>query len=106
MKSVFRKEIGDLLPWVPLAMILLSFLCFLAAPQQVYQPQALEQTILYLVGFGCVLVAMAFGFRQSLPDTRTEARGYLLHRPISTARSFGANLPLDSSRTRFVWLFR
>ena len=89
MKEIFRKEFRDLLPWIPLGLLLLSALCWFVAPRNANVFQSVEFTVAGLVGGGCVVVALAFGFLQSIPDSRTEAKGYLLHRPIPLTKIFG-----------------
>ena len=88
MNAVFRKEFRDLLPWIPVGMLLSGVLLYLVAPRSAYMNQAVEQGLLSMGGIGCVIIALAFGLLQSIPDTRTEAKGYLLHRPVPVANIF------------------
>lgn len=92
MKSIFYKELRELLPWIPLGLFLLSVLCWFAAPRDARLFQSVELTIVGGIGVGCVVVALVFGFLQSIPDSRTEAKGYLLHRPVSLTKIFWGKL--------------
>ena len=92
MMAIFRKEFRDLLPWIPLSLLLLSTLCWFVAPRTAYANTSVEISVVGLVGGGCFFVALAFGFLQSIPDSGTEARGYLLHRPIALTKIFWAKL--------------
>jgi hypothetical protein len=92
MNDVFRKELRDLLPWIPVGMILIGALCWYVAPRSVAVYQSPELTFCTVVSLGCVLVALAMGLLQSAPDSRMEAMGYLLHRPVAMSHIFAAKL--------------
>ena len=79
MITIFKKELRDLLPWIAVGMIVLAFFCWQSATSQ-------EVSSLMPVGFAAI--ALGFGFIQSIGDMRTDAKGYLLHRPISVKKIF------------------
>ena len=53
MKAIFRKELRDLLPWVPLGIILIGVLCWYVAPRDAYnRGGSIEFSLSGLVGGG------------------------------------------------------
>lgn len=94
MNAMFRKEFRDLLRWIPVGMVLMGVLLLMAAPKTVYYPgsQSVEQTLMMFASVGCVIICLAFGLLQSIPDTRTDAKGYLLHRPVAMSSIFWGKL--------------
>ena len=91
MNAIIRKELLDLAKWIPICMLAIGGLCWIAVPNFI-GAQDIEQTLVATAGGGCALAALLFGFLQSLPDSRNDASGFLLHRPISTSKIFWAKL--------------
>ena len=85
MNAIIRKELRDLSRWIPLCMIVISLL-FLYAVQRAIM--GIESELMSLGAIGFSLVAIFFGVLQSVFDTRKEAVGFLIHRPVSKSRIF------------------
>ena len=85
MKAIFKKELRDLLPWIVVGMILITALCWSGRDETGI---ALAESL--PIGFAAV--AIAFGFLQTIGDMRTDAKGYLLHRPVSVRSVFWGKL--------------
>lgn len=79
MMTMFKKELRDLLPWIAVGLILMAALCWQGK---------VDTNIAFLFTIGCAAVAFGLGLLQTVGDLRTEAKGYLLHRPLSTGRVF------------------
>ncbi|NND97972.1 MAG: hypothetical protein HKN47_11650 [Pirellulaceae bacterium] len=92
MNAIFRKELRDILRWSPMGMLLLSALFWHATPRQLHNVTTIESSYVMTVGIGCCVIAVALGLLQSVLDARTDARGYLLHRPLPTSTIFWAKL--------------
>lgn len=92
MNAIFRKELRDVLRWSPIGMLLLAALFWHASPRQLHDVQGIERNYVSTVGIGCAVIAIALGLLQTMFDARTDARGYLLHRPIATAGIFWGKL--------------
>ncbi len=91
-KPLLIKELRETLRWSPIGMIVVGMLCWQTIPDQVYLYRSLAAQFVYMVGIGAALVALALGLLQSLGDMRTDARGFLLHRPISLRSIFATKL--------------
>ena len=85
MKAIFKKELRDLLPWIVVGMILIAALCW-------YGKVKKSSELAEILPIGFAVVALGFGFLQTLGDMRTEAKGYLLHRPINIGSVFWGKL--------------
>ncbi|KAA5543760.1 hypothetical protein FYK55_11300 [Roseiconus nitratireducens] len=92
MMTLFRKEFFDALRWVPLGAIAAAVLVWINLPTQLYTAAGADQTFVTQLGLAAALIAFALGLLQSLPDTRTESRGYLLHRTLTPANIFWAKV--------------
>ena len=79
MITIFKKELRDLLPWIAVGMIVVAVFCWQSATSK-------DVSSLLPVVFASI--AVAFGFLQTIGDMRTDAKGYLLHRPISVKKIF------------------
>ena len=79
MITIFKKELRDLLPWIAVGIIVIAVFCW---------QSALAQEVSSMLPVGFAAIALAFGFLQTIGDMRTDAKGYLLHRPISVKRIF------------------
>lgn len=91
-KPLLIKELRETLRWSPIGMIVVGLLCWQTIPDQTYLYRPLAVQFVYMVGIGAALVALALGLLQSLGDMRTDARGFLLHRPISLRSIFATKL--------------
>lgn len=91
-KPLLIKELRETLRWSPIGMIVVGLLCWQTIPDQIYLHNSLAAQFVYMVGIGAALVALALGLLQSLGDMRTDARGFLLHRPISLRSIFATKL--------------
>ena len=83
MMTIFKKEFRDLLPWIAVGMILIAALCWSSAS---------DSELSGYLSIGFAAVALAFGFLQTIGDMRTDAKGYLLHRPVSTKSIYWGKL--------------
>ncbi len=92
MAAMYRKELRAVLRWTPLGLLLIGVLCWLVMPETPYDSSQVDARLMLNVGFGAGLVAFAFGLLQSLPELRPDARGFLLHRPISLGSIYLAKL--------------
>jgi len=91
-KPLLIKELRETLRWSPIGMIVVGLLCWQTIPDAIYLYRGLPSQFVYMVGIGAALVALALGLLQSLGDMRTDARGFLLHRPISMRSIFTTKL--------------
>jgi len=92
-KPLLVKELRETVRWSPIGMIVVGLLCWQSIPGSIfvsYRNVAVQ--FVYTVGIGAALVALAIGLLQSLGDTRSDARGFLLHRPISLRTIFAMKL--------------
>lgn len=92
MRGQIRKELQDLLPWIPLGMVVVGYLSWVRLIGSSYPYSSFEESAVSLGGIGCVLVACLFGFIQVVRDSRIEAKGFLLHRPLSVSQIFWAKI--------------
>ena len=83
MMTIFKKELRDLLPWIAVGVILISALCWNGKQ---------KSDIVFLFTIGCAAVAFGLGLLQIVGDLRTDARGYLLHRPFKVSTVFVGKL--------------
>jgi hypothetical protein len=88
--TLLWKELRDVVKWTPVGVILIGVLCWLAIPRGVSSAGQTETDLVTSVGIACGVVALALGWLQSFSDFRTDARGFLLHRPITPAKIFWA----------------
>lgn len=91
-KPLFFKELRETLRWTPIGMIVVGFLCWQSTPTSFNLYGSLAAQFVRFAGVGVALVALAIGLLQSLGDSRTDARGFLLHRPISLRSIFTTKL--------------
>ncbi len=83
MMTIFKKELRDLLPWIVVGVIVISALCWYGKE---------DSGIAFLFTIGGAVVAFGLGLLQTVGDLRTEAKGYLLHRPFNVSSVFVAKL--------------
>lgn len=88
MNAVFKKELRDLIRWTPLGIVLGLVMLWMAIPTQVHTAVSIDRTLMSQLGLVAAVVAVAYGLWQSLFDTRNDARGYLLQRPVSPRQIF------------------
>lgn len=88
MTTIFRKELRDIIRWVPLGLIVIGVLCYQQIPSYVSNTNLLPVSIAQRVVIGSSLFALALGLLQSLFDLRTDSRAFLLHRPIAARDIF------------------
>jgi hypothetical protein len=88
MNAVFKKELRDCLRWAPLGMVLGLVMLWMVRPTGVYEATSMESQLMSQLGLAASLIAISLGLLQSLFDTRTDSRGYLLHRPTPTQEIF------------------
>ncbi len=79
MITIFKKELRDLLPWISVGLIVIAALCW-------YGKEESGIASLFTIGFAAV--AFGLGLLQTVGDLRTEAKGYLLHRPLGVSNVF------------------
>ncbi len=91
-KPLFFKELRETLRWTPIGMVVVGFLCWQSTPTSFNLYGSLAGQLVRFAGVGAALVALAIGLLQSLGDSRTDARGFLLHRPISLRSIFTTKL--------------
>ena len=92
MIAVFKKELRDCLRWSPLGMVLGLVMLWMVLPDDVNSATQMESGLAAQLGLVASLIAIALGLLQSLPDTRNDSRGYLMHRPIKPSRIFWAKI--------------
>jgi len=92
MKTIFRKELKDVLRWTPLGMIVIGLLCWQSIPRDIQECENVSEQLAAMTLIGSSLFALALGLLQSLFDIRTHARTFLLHRPISILNIFRGKL--------------
>ena len=92
MIAVFKKELRDCLRWSPLGMVLGLVMLWMVLPDDVNSATQMEPGLAAQLGLVASLIAIALGLLQSLPDTRNDSRGYLMHRPIKPSRIFWAKI--------------
>ncbi len=92
MIALFRKELRDVVRWAPIGIVLIAVLGWMSVPSSVHQAFSTASSLLWLVGSGSGLIALALGLLQSLPELRNDARGYLVHRPTTMATIFWAKI--------------
>ena len=92
LAAMYRKELRSVLRWTPLGLVLIGVLCWLVMPEYASESAQVDSELMMNVGFGVGFVALAFGLLQSLPELRPDARGFLLHRPISLGSIYLAKL--------------
>ena len=92
MIAVFKKELRDCLRWSPLGMVLGLVMLWMVLPDDITSATHMEPRLTSQLGLTASLIAIALGLLQSLPDTRNDSRGYLMHRPIEPSRIFWAKI--------------
>ena len=104
MTAIFRKELRDVLRWTPLGVIVIGLLCWQKIPSYVDGCYNLPYSVANNVIIGSGLFALALGLLQSMFDLRTDARGFLLHRPISARDMFRGKLAAGFGAHTLAWM--
>ena len=92
MISIFTKELRDCLKWVPAGMLVALVMVWRIMPKDISRTYGIEQDLMAGIGWSAALIAVALGLVQSLFDIRNDARGYLLHRPVTRSSIFWGKL--------------
>lgn len=92
MKTIFRKELKDILRWTPVGVIVIGLLCWQQLPSQLHACNGAATSIASMAVIGSSLFAFGLGLLQSLSDLRTDTRTFLLHRPFTPAAIFRGKL--------------
>ena len=103
MTTIFRKELRDVLRWTPLGVIVIGLLCWQKIPSDLNGCHNVPSSIASSVIIGSGLFALALGLLQSMFDLRTDARGFLLHRPISARDIFRGKLAAGFVAHTLAW---
>lgn len=83
LMAVYRKEISSLIRWTPAGLVLIGVLCWMTMPSRAQDSHHSEAKLMLNLGVGVAILAFASGLYQSLPEIGRDARGFLLHRPIT-----------------------
>ena len=92
MISIFNKELRDCLKWVPAGMLIALVMVWWCMPKDISGTYSPEHDLMAAIGWSAALIAVALGLAQSLFDIRNDARGYLLHRPVTRLSIFWGKL--------------
>ncbi|MEZ6125847.1 MAG: hypothetical protein R3C49_22195 [Planctomycetaceae bacterium] len=104
MKSIFQKELRDIVRWLPLGLLLNGLLCWQNIPGDLYRCSNHSAELAFSLLIGSSLFAVALALLQTLFDLRPEARGFLLHRPIPVADIFKGKLLAGWIVHTLAWL--
>lgn len=103
MTTIFRKELKDILRWIPLGIIVIGFLCWQNVPRYIHDCYYVSSTIANGIIIGSSLFALALGLLQSLFDLRTDSRAFLLHRPIDVRNIFRGKVAAGFVAHTIAW---
>ena len=92
MNAIIKKELRDLIRWIPLGIVFGVVMVWMVLPTQFSTAASFDVTFHSQLALFAAVVATAFGLLQSLFDIRNDKRGYLLHRPLSHQQVFWAKL--------------
>ena len=92
MKAIFKKELRDVIRWTPAGIVLGVVMVWMSLPTEPSSASSFDTTLASQLGLCGAIVAIAYGFLQSLFDIRNDSRGYLLHRPIDVGQIYFAKL--------------
>jgi hypothetical protein len=92
MSTIFRKELRYILKWTPLGMIVIGLLYWQQVPRNLYECNDVSMSLTGIPLVGTSLFALTLGLLQSLFDLRTDARTFLLHRPIAASDIYRGKL--------------
>ncbi|MGB7347753.1 MAG: hypothetical protein WBD20_26250 [Pirellulaceae bacterium] len=92
MNPIFKKELRDVIRWVPPAMVLGVVMVWIQLPDGIAEATHAESTLVMQLGLSAGIIALALGLLQSVFDIRNDARGYLLHRPVHHHQIFWAKV--------------
>ncbi|MEZ6130578.1 MAG: hypothetical protein R3C59_17975 [Planctomycetaceae bacterium] len=104
MSSIFRKELRDILRWLPLGLFIVGLLCWREIPAYSYDCSRHSSSLAFSMVIGSSLFALALGLLQTHFDLRTDARGFLLHRPIAVSAIFKGKLLAGFVVHTLAWL--
>ncbi|TWT93862.1 hypothetical protein [Stieleria varia] len=88
MKAIFVKELRDVIRLAPVGFIFTTAFVFMSLPDSSYAASMVDSQLVAPVALVGGLFAIALGLYQSLPDSRADARGYLLHRTATPSEIY------------------
>ena len=103
MTTIFRKELRDIIRWVPLGLIVIGVLCYQQRSMHVLNALQHWFSFAEQIVIGSSLFALALGLLQSLFDLRTDSRAFLLHRPIAARNIFWGKLAAGFVAHSIAW---
>lgn len=90
MRAIFKKELGDLMRWIPLGMIACVVMLWRELPSNSQEALEVDSELATAAALVAATLAFGLGLLQSVFDARSDARGYLMHRPLSAASIYWA----------------
>ncbi len=92
MNAVFKKEFRDLSRWIPLGMVASVVMLWLELPGNVHEATSATERLAPFTMMVAGAIAIILGLLQSVFDARSDARGYLLHRPVSATSVYWSKI--------------
>ncbi|TWT83571.1 hypothetical protein CA13_50370 [Planctomycetes bacterium CA13] len=89
---IYWKEWREAVRLLPIAMVAMVFVLWIAFPDPANDYQTIESGVGLPIVTVSILLALAIGLLQTLPELRTEVRGQLFSRPLSRTRNFLAKV--------------
>ena len=94
MNALIRKEFRESVRWLPLGWLLMGGMLWATLPglDQLDRATMLPNTLVFFSAIGCSFVALGLSIAQFMPDQRSAARAFLMHRGLTPKQLFQGKL--------------